>query len=366
MSLPDLPRRARKILHAVVAEYLQRGDAVGSRTITRRHEIGLSPATVRNVMSDLEELGLLEQRHTSAGRIPTELGLRLFIQSMLKLRGLSPREKDEIRARVSGPTADDMVQNASRLLSEITQHAAIIVAPDPGQARFGHLEFVPMRPGQLLAILVATDGRIENRMVSLSEPIDSARLERIHAYLNQLLAGLTLDHVRERVQRELGDDKHRYDGMVSAALRLGQQAFAGAEPRPADVVVTGQANLVDPETAGDRAGLDRMRDLLRALEDKSLLVQLLDRTKTADGIQVFLGADTAHAALSESSVVAQAYGPDERPIGALAVIGPMRMNYGKVMSVVDFTADVLSQMMGELARPPGRPPGSGGGGTAGG
>ena len=203
-------------------------------------------------------------------------------------------------------------------------------------------------------------------MVSLSEPIDSARLERIHAYLNQLLAGLTLDHVRERVQRELGDDKHRYDTMVSAALRLGQQALAGAEPRPAGVVVTGQANLVDPETAGDRAGLDRMRDLLRALEDKSLLVQLLDRTKTADGIQVFLGADTAHAALSESSVVAQAYGPDERPIGALAVIGPMRMNYGKVMSVVDFTADVLSQMMGELARPPGRPPGSGGGGTAGG
>ncbi|HVV86119.1 MAG TPA: heat-inducible transcriptional repressor HrcA [Kofleriaceae bacterium] len=362
MTLPDLPRRARKILHAVVAEYLHRGDAVGSRTITRRHEIGLSPATVRNVMSDLEELGLLEQRHTSAGRIPTELGLRLFIQSMLKVRGLSPREKEEIRARVVAPTADDMVQNASRLLSEITQHAAVIVAPDPGQARFGHLEFVPMRPGQLLAILVATDGRIENRVVSINDPIDSARLERIHAYLNQLLAGLSLDEVRARVQRELGDDKHRYDELVATALRIGQQAVAAAEPRPAEILVTGQANLVDPETAGSRAGLDRMRELLRALEDKALLIQLLDRTKTAEGIQVFLGADTAHAALSESSVVAQAYGPDERPIGALAVIGPMRMNYGKVMSVVDFTADVLSQMLGELAWPGGRPGGGAGSG----
>jgi len=366
MSLPELPRRARKILHAVVAEYLQRGDAVGSRTITRRHEIGLSPATVRNVMSDLEELGLLEQRHTSAGRIPTELGLRLFIQSMLKVRGLTPREKDDIRARVHGPTAEDMVQNASRLLSEITQHAAVIVAPDPGQARFGHLEFVPMRPGQLLAILVATDGRIENRVVQVPEAIDGSRLERIHNYLNHLLAGLTLDDVRERVLRELGDDKHRYDELVATALRLGQQAVAASEPRNAGVVVTGQANLVDPDTAGDRARLDRMRELLRALEDKSLLVQLLDRTKTAEGIQVFLGADTAHAALAESSVVAQAYGPDERPIGALAVIGPMRMNYGKVMSIVDFTADVLSQLLRELSWPSGRAPGTEGGGVTGG
>src|SRR5262245_48534278 len=169
---PELNRRARKILQAVVAEYLHSGDAVGSRTVTRRHDIGLSPATVRNVMADLEELGLLEQRHTSAGRVPTESGLRLFIQSMLKVRGLSPREKDEIRARVQAPSPEDMVQNASRLLSEITQHAAVIVAPDPALARFGHIEFVPMRDGKLLAILVAVDGRIENRMISTTESLD--------------------------------------------------------------------------------------------------------------------------------------------------------------------------------------------------
>jgi len=349
MASPELSRRARKILQAVVSEYLHSGDAVGSRTVTRRHDIGLSPATVRNVMADLEELGLLQQRHTSAGRVPTESGLRFFIQSLLKVRGLTPREKDEIRARVLVPNRDDMVQNASRLLSEITQHVAVIVAPDPALARFGHIEFVPMRGDKVLAILVTVDGRIENRVVSATDPIDPARLERVHNYLNELLSGMTLDELGARVRRELADQRVRYDAEAAAALRLGEQVFAEAEPRPAEVVVSGQANLVDPDTAGDRARLDRMRELLKALEDKELLVHLLDRTKTAEGIQVFLGAETSHVALSESSVVAVSYGPDERPFGALAVIGPMRMNYGKVMSIVDFTADLLTSELTEPA-----------------
>lgn len=204
-----------------------------------------------------------------------------------------------------------------------------------------------MRDGKLLAVLVTVDGRIENRVITAPGPIDVARLERVHAYLNGMLSGLSLDEVRARVQRELGDEKHRYDELVATALRLGQQLFPAEPSRPADVVISGQANLVDPETAGDRARLDRMRELLRALEDRALLIQLLDRTKTADGIQVFLGAETSHAALSESSVVAVPYGPDERPFGAIAVIGPMRMNYGKVMSVVDFTADLLGHMLRE-------------------
>jgi heat-inducible transcriptional repressor len=344
---PELSRRARKILQAVVAEYLHSGDAVGSRTITRRHEIGLSPATVRNVMADLEDLGLLQQRHTSAGRVPTETGLRFFIDSMLKLRGLTPREKDEIRARVTAPTADEVLQRASRLLSEITQHAAVIVTPDPALARFGHLEFVPLRNGKLLCILVTTDGRIENKLVNIDHPVEAARLERIHAYLNSTLSGLTLDEVRDRVLRELGEDKHRYDEMVAEALRLGSQVFIPGE-RVADVVVSGHSNLLDVADTADPARIDRMRELIRALEDKELLVRLLERTRSAEGIQVFLGAETATSAFASASVVAESYGPEEQPIGAIAVIGPMRMNYGKVMSVVDFTADVVSQLLGEM------------------
>jgi heat-inducible transcriptional repressor len=342
MASSDLSRRAQKILHAVITEYLTVGDAVGSRTVTRRHDLGLSPATVRNVMADLEELGLLEQRHTSAGRVPTASGLRFFIDSLLKVRGLSPRERDEIRERVIAPTPDEVVQNASRLLSDLTHHAAVIVAPHPDLQRLERIEFVPLRDGKLIAVLVTTDGRIENRLVL--DEVEPATLDRIHNYLNELLAGMTLDEVRERVTRELGEDKNKYDEAVASALRLGHAVFVSPPERSAPVVVSGQANLLDD------AQPQHIRELLHALEDKQTLVRLLDRTRHADGLQVFLGAETALQALAGSSVVAVSYGPEEQAIGALAVIGPMRMNYGKVMSVVDFTADTVSQLLAELSR----------------
>jgi heat-inducible transcriptional repressor len=341
MSDSELTRRAQKILHAVVTEYLQGGDAVGSRTVTRRHDLGLSPATVRNVMADLEEMGLLEQRHLSAGRVPTALGLRFFINSLLKVRGLSSAEKDEIRQRVSAPTPEEVVQRASRLLSDLTHHAAVIVAPDPAAQRLGQIEFVPLRDGKLLAVLVTTDGQIENRLIL--DDVDPQRLERIHNYLNQMLSGMTIDEIRDRVISELGHDKNKYDAEVAAALRLGHAVFVERPERAADVVVSGQANLVD-----DALAQDRVRELLRTLEDKETLIRLLERTRTADGIQVFLGAETALSALASSSVIAVSYGPEEQPLGALAVIGPMRMNYGKVMSVVDVTADTVSQLLAEL------------------
>ena len=342
MASSDLSRRAQKILHAVITEYLSIGDAVGSRTVTRRHDLGLSPATVRNVMADLEEMGLLEQRHTSAGRVPTASGLRFFIDSLLKVRGLSPRERDEIRERVIAPTPDEVVQNASRLLSDLTHHAAVIVAPHPDQQRLERIEFVPLRDGKLIAVLVTTDGRIENRLVL--DDVDPATLERIHNYLNELLAGMTIDEVRDRVTRELGEDKNKYDEAVASALRLGHAVFVSPPERSAPVVVSGQVNLLDDVQP------QHIRELLHTLEDKQTLIRLLDRTRHAEGLQVFLGAETAMQALAGSSVVAVSYGPEEQPIGALAVIGPMRMNYGKVMSVVDFTADTVSQLLAELSR----------------
>lgn len=342
----DLPLRARKILAAVVSEYLQSGEAVGSRTVTRRHGIGLSPATVRNVMSDLEEMGLLEQPHTSAGRVPTETGLRFFIDSLLRVRGLSPKEKDDIRHRV-GDTAglDELLQRTSRVLSEITHHAGIVLAPLPSRQRFRHIEFVPLKSGRYLCVLVTTDGAIENKIVQADLDIERERLERIHNYLDGLLSGLTIEDVRERILRELGEEKNRYDELVSAALRIGKAAFE--QTAQADVVVSGGANLLGSARPGED-GLERMQTLLRTLEDKEVMVKLLDRTLVSEGIQVFLGAETAYAPLGESSVVATPYGPDEKPLGAIAVIGPMRMNYGKVMSVVDFTAALVSRMMQDL------------------
>ena len=355
-EIPPINRRAQKILQAVVKEYLQSGEAVGSRVVTRRHELGLSPATVRNVMSDLEELGLLEQPHTSAGRVPTDQGLRFFIDSLLKVRGLSPKEKDEIRLRYveqsqrAGVDAvTDVVQRTSRLLAEITRHTGIVLAPDPSLQRFQHIEFVPLSDGKLLCILVTSEGRIENKLVQVDVTVDPSRLERIHNYLDALLGGLNLTEVRRRILPELGLEKNRYDDLVSAALRLGQAALDPAESgRAGDVVVTGQANIVDLARTDDPAMLQRMRHLLQALEDKEVMLELLDRTMHAEGIQVFLGAETAIASLAESSVVAVPYGPEDRPLGAIAVIGPIRMNYSKVISVVDYTADLVSQIISDL------------------
>lgn len=338
-----LDPRAQHLLKTLIERYVSDGQPVGSRALSRHSGLDLSPATVRNVMADLEEMGLLEQRHSSAGRVPTASGLRFFIDSLLKVRGLSPREKEEIRERVTAPTPDEVVHRASRLLSDLTQHAAVIIAPDPDQKRLGQIEFVPLRDGKLIAVLVTTDGRIENRLIL--DDVDPRRLERIHNYLNQLLSGMTLDEVKERVIRELGEDKNRYDEAVAAALRLGHAVFVDQPDRAGDVLVSGQANLLDDELAKDRA-----RDLLKTLEDKETLVRLLDRTRQAEGLQVFLGAETAMSALASSSVVAVSYGPEEAPIGALAVIGPMRMNYGKVMSVVDVTAFTVSQLLAELAQ----------------
>jgi heat-inducible transcriptional repressor len=236
------------------------------------------------------------------------------------------------------------VQRASRLLSDLTQHTAVIIAPDPDQQRLAQVEFVPLRDGKLIAVLVTTDGRIENRLII--DDVDPRRLERIHNYLNQQLSGMTLDEVRERVIRELGEDKNKYDESISEALRLGHAVFVARPDRSAEILVSGQANLIHDELEKERS-----RDLLKTLEDKETLVRLLDRTRHAEGLQVFLGAETAMAALTGSSVVAVSYGPEDQPIGALAVIGPMRMNYGKVMSVVDVTADTVSQLLAGLKTP---------------
>ena len=348
----DLSRRAQKILQAVVSEYLQSGEAVGSRTVTRRHGIALSPATVRNVMADLEELGLLEQPHTSAGRVPTGTGLRFFIDSLLKVRGLSAREKERIRHGYAVDERDfhsvsDVLVRTSKMLSDITHHASIVLAPNPARQKLTHLEFRFLGNNKLLCILVTSDGQIENRIIGLEVAIEARQLERIHNYLDALLTGLTLEEVRACVQRELANQKNRYDSMVSEALALGQAVFVKAQ-RSADVVVSGQANLLDGDSANDPDHLSRMRELLRALEDKEVMIQLLDRTLRADGIQVFLGAETTISPLGSSSVISVSYGPGEQPIGALAVIGPKRMNYGKVMSIVDFTADVVSKLLADL------------------
>jgi heat-inducible transcriptional repressor len=351
--MSDLNHRARRILAAVVQEYLSTGDAVGSRTVTRRHGIDLSPATVRNVMADLEELGLLKQPHTSAGRVPTHEGLRFFIDSLLKVRSLGPKEREELRARYNLPPADldEALSRTSRMLAELSQQAAIVIAPLADRQRVQHLEFVRLGEDQLLAVIVSAGGQIENKLIRSDAPVDGSFVERVNNYLAEYLGqGATLEELRRRVLVGLGKDKGELDELAVAALRLGQAALA-SEAAP-NVIVSGQAHLLDatapPAGAppGGEERVQRMRALLGALEEKERIVRLLDRTLDADGIRVWLGAETPFAEVGDLSIVATPYGPDDRPVGTIAVIGPTRMNYSKVIPLVDFTAELVSGVLG--------------------
>ena len=338
----DIGARAKKILHAVVSEYLATGEAVGSQTVTRRYGLEVSAATVRNVMGDLEDVGLLKHTHTSAGRIPTERGLRYYVDTLLRVRSLSLGEKDDIRERLGGgpgeATVPEVMQRTSRLLRELSHLTVVVQAPRPESDSVQHLEFVRLREGQLLAVLETASGQVQNKLVPVDFPIDPGELEHINNYLHELVIGLTLDQLRARLAEEIASDRAAHDALVGRALRLATAAVPAEST--ADVLVDGQSNLL----AGS-PDLDRAKALLRTLEEKDLLLRLLDRTLTAPGICVFIGAEANLADLTDVSVVAAPYGAEGRPLGTIGVIGPARMNYSRVIPLVDFTAEMIGEAL---------------------
>ncbi|MBI5479822.1 MAG: heat-inducible transcription repressor HrcA [Deltaproteobacteria bacterium] len=336
----DLNLRARRILQAVVSEYIATGDAVGSRTVTKRHGIELSAATVRNVMSDLEEAGLLLQPHTSAGRLPTVQGLRYFVDSLLKVRSLTPVEKEGIRTRFAGRELEfqEVMRDTSRMLSELSHHAALVLVPRAETDVLEQLQFVPLRSGGILAVLVTRSGLVQNRLITADVPLSPGDLDRIHNYLNQLLGGLTLEEVRGRVMDEARRERDRLDAILEEALKLGAQAVgAGGTP---DVIVDGQANLIAKDV-----DVERVKALLKALEEKKLLVRLLEGTASAPGVRVFIGAELEQSEFADCSVVTARYGPDDQPVGTIGIIGPVHMNYSKVIPLVDFTAEIVTNVL---------------------
>jgi heat-inducible transcriptional repressor len=339
----DIGVRAKKILHAVVSEYLSTGEAVGSQTITRRYTLDVSPATVRNVMSDLEEMGLLRHLHTSAGRIPTDRGLRYYVDTLLRVRSLSLSEKDDIREKI-GPVASDpqeVMQRVSRMLRELSRLAVVVQAPRPESDVISHIEFVRLRDNQLIAVIASASGQIQNKLVPVDFPVPPGDLERINNYLNDLVAGLTLDQVRARIVHEIESERAR-DQVLARGLELAVAAVP-ADTSGGDILVDGQSNLL--ATAPD---LDGAKRVLRTLEEKDVIVRLLDRTLSAPGICVFIGSEANLADLTDISVVAASYGDEDRPLGTIGVIGPSRMNYSKVIPLVDFTAEVITQFLPKL------------------
>jgi heat-inducible transcriptional repressor len=293
-------------------------------------------------MGELEDLGMLRHLHTSAGRIPTDRGLRYYVDALLRVRSLSVPEQEEIRERL-GPLSDpqEIMQRVARVLRDLSHLAVVVQAPRPESDAVSHLEFVRLRDDQLLAVIASQSGQIQNKLIPLDASVSPSDLERINNYLNSLVSGLTLDQMRSRLVREIEKERENSarDPVLAQALKLAMAATPTTEPG-GDILLDGQSNLL-----AAAADLDRARQVLRTLEEKDQIVKLLDRTLNAPGICVFIGAEANLADLTEVSVVAASYGGEGRPLGTIGVIGPSRMSYSKVIPLVDFTADVITEVL---------------------
>ncbi|MFO0757333.1 MAG: heat-inducible transcriptional repressor HrcA [Byssovorax sp.] len=342
--MSDLSSRSRKILFAVVTEFIASGDPVGSRTLARKYGLDLSAASIRNVLADLEEGGYLKQPHTSAGRIPTDRALRLFIDTLVDLRALAPEEQVKLSNRFAEiyAVANDPLREAGRYLSELSGAAAVIGAPRKELRTLAQLRFIPTRPGQLLAVLVFSDGAVENRFIPIDAPIDETELTRIHNLLADVIEGRSLGEVRDLFARRLADDRLAIDALRRRAFELASLAMAGDGVRRDEVLIEGQSRLIDlPEYAD--AG--RLKKLMLALEERQELLDLLDKTLAAGSVTVYVGSEAGDLGGGELSLVVAPFADHGRVAGTVGVLGPTRMDYAKVMPLVDATAAAMSEAL---------------------
>jgi heat-inducible transcriptional repressor len=340
-SVAELNDRAREVFRQIVDAYLASGTPVGSRTLSKIGALGLSPASIRNTMQDLEELGLLAAPHTSAGRLPTQLGLRMFVDGMMQASEPSPDERAAIDQSASGsPAIEEALARTTAVLSGLS-HCAGLVLVAKQEMIIRQLSFVPLAPGRALAVLVGADGSVENRIVSLPEGLPATALDAAANYINARLIGLTLADATDRLNAEVAADRAALDAMTAGAVATGLAAWSSDGAARPVLIVRGQANLVESSV-----DLDRVRLLLGDLEDKEELVRLLELARGADATKIFIGAESQLFSLSGSSVIAAPYrGPGGRVVGVVGVIGPTRLNYARVIPMVDYTARTLSRLV---------------------
>lgn len=339
--LDDLNERSKQILEAIIEDYIITAEPVGSRTITRRHPFALSPATVRNVMSDLEEMGFLASPHTSAGRVPTDKAYRFYVDSLLAVRQVSRSERDEIRrrCRINGRDIGSVLRDTSKMLSYISNYMGVVVAPRFTAAVLQQIEFVQLSGRRILVILVAQSGTVQNKIIESDEDISADDLNRMTNYLNGLLQGLTIAQIKSRIVEEMENEKTRYDRLMAKALALSQQTVGDGD---SEIFLEGRVNIMDVPEFAD---IGRMKEIFRAFEEKNQLVNLLNRCMDADGINIFIGSESRVSQMSDISLITSTYRTGRNSIGVLGVIGPTRMGYAKVIPIVDYTARLVSRLL---------------------
>ncbi len=342
--VPELSYRARRILYAVVSEYIASGEPVGSRRIAKRYGINLSPATIRNELADLDEAGCLAQPHLSAGRVPTELGFRVFIDALAQMR-VSTEDRNSVLARMRAlrPGVDDVVREAGRMLASIAGAAAVVTKSRRDGEVISQIRFMLVRDATVLVVLVTRSGSVQNRLVATEGPIDAIELERINNLVSELAHERTLAEVRETLAARIADERGEVEHLRRRARSMVQAAAAAGEE---DVSIEGQGLLFDRPEFSDP---EKIRGFLKTFEAKELLVDLLDRTMIASGVQVLVGSEANLADAPDVGVISAHYNAGGVPAGTLGLIGPIRMDYGKLMPLVGFTAQVVSDVLdGEL------------------
>lgn len=347
-SIADLNIRSREIFRQIIDSYLITGEPLGSRHLSKNLASPLSPASVRNVMQDLEEAGLIYAPHTSAGRLPTELGLRFFVDAMLEVGDLPAEDRMQIEAQVKaasqGQSFESMLTQATSVLSDLTRGACVVVTSKEN-TRLKQIEFVRLDPNRALAILVADDGAVENRLVATPPDLPASALVEAANYLNARIKGRTLAEVRADVEASRERAEAELDTLSARLIDAGLAAWSGPEAAGQQLIVRGQANLLEDLKATE--DLERIRLLFADLETKTGVVDLLSRAETGEGVRIFIGSENKLFSLSGSSMIAAPFRDDstQKVIGALGVIGPTRLNYARIVPMVDYTARIISKIM---------------------
>jgi len=334
--------RMRQVLQIIIEDYIVAGEPVGSKTVSMESALHLSPASIRNIMVDLEEIGLVYQPHISAGRVPTEKGFRFYVDFILNVHELDERERQLIRSRVASLQAETagLFREASRILSSVSHHLGVVWAPRMELAVLQHIEFVKLKRHLILALLVNTSGIVQNRVIEAKEDYSQSELDSFSEYLNSFLSGLTLRQVREKILEQMRLEKIAYDRLFDQALKLSQKAFSSVED--ADVFIDGRTNILEEPEFSD---VSSMRDLFRAFEEKATMIRLLDKCLEPQGVKIAIGSESQIREMETCSLITSTYSLGGKVLGALGVIGPRRMNYSRVIPLVDYTAKLVTEIL---------------------
>ncbi|HAK59876.1 MAG TPA: heat-inducible transcription repressor HrcA [Nitrospiraceae bacterium] len=339
----DSQERNKRVLQAVIDSYIASGTPVGSTVLCKAYDFGLSSATLRNIMAELEELGFLTHPHTSAGRVPTDQGYRYYIDSLISINNDAESIEDQLiqAPTLQGGDLQELMEEASRFLATMSRHTGVVIAPSDTEGRYKHIEFVRLRGRQVLIIFVTAGGDVQNKLIELDEDIGQHELNAFSHYLSEELEHLTLMELRHRLVEEMREEKRIFLQLMEEAYRASKEV----QERDADKVYIGGASqmLESPEFAN----VEKVRGLFRAFEDKYKLLKLLDRSEVAEGIKVFIGSENPYFEMEGCSLIVSNYRASDKVIGTLGVIGPTRMQYRQVMNVVDYTAKLLSRLLNE-------------------